>query len=128
MNWSFRDSTHLIRPALILVAGVGILLLVRSAVLPKAFGQYGHFRPAALDINRGRPLVFAGQKECVLCHDEEAKARAAGKHALVSCEACHGPQANHASDPGQPKPALPDVRLLCARCHEKDAAIPKAFP
>jgi len=130
MNRFFRDSGHLIRPALVLLAGLGVFLLIRSAVVPKAFGQYGHFRPAALLINRQKPLAFAGQTECVLCHDEEAKQRAAGKHAHVSCEACHGPQAKHAhaDDPIASKPALPDVKVLCARCHQKDAAKPKDFP
>jgi Cytochrome c554 and c-prime len=128
VNRFLRDSGHLIPPALVLLAVVGAFLLVRSAVVPKAFGQYGHFRPAALEVNRHKALVFAGQAECVLCHNDEAKARAAGKHAHVSCEACHGPQAQHANDPGALKPALPDVKVLCARCHEKDAAKPKTFP
>jgi len=123
-----RDSGHLLRPLLILLAGLGIFLLVRSAVVPKAFGQYGHYRPAALAVNRQNPLVFAGQGACVVCHDDEAKARAAGKHAHVACEACHGPQAQHAADPLALKPTLPDVATLCARCHAKDTAKPKTFP
>ena len=128
MKSFFRDSGHLLRPALVLLAGAGIFLLVRSAVVPKAFGQYGHFRPAALEINRQKPLSFAGQDQCVLCHPDEAKMRAAGRHAHVSCEACHGPQARHADDPGSIKPELPNVATLCVRCHEKDAAKPKTFP
>ena len=128
MNRLLRDSAHLIRPALVLVAGLGIFLLVRNAVVPKAFGQYGHYRPAALQINRQKPLAFAGQGACVVCHVDQAQARAAGKHAHVACEACHGPQATHAADLNPPKPALPDVAVLCKRCHEKDAAKPKGFP
>ena len=128
MNRFFRDSGHLVRPALVLLVGLGLFLLIRNAVVPKAFGQYGHYRPAALELNRQRPIVFAGQAQCVLCHDDEAKVRAAGKHAHVSCEACHGPQAKHADDPMAFKPPLPDVATLCARCHEKDAAKPKDFP
>ena len=127
MNRIFRDSAHLIRPALVLLAGMGAFLAVRSAVVQQAFGKYGHFRPAALEINRQKPLAFAGQGACVVCHDEEAKARAAGKHTHVACEACHGPQVAHANDPSL-QPALPDVKVLCARCHQKDAAKPKAFP
>ena len=61
MSRFLRDSGHLVRPALVLLAGLGLFLLVRSAVIPKAFGQYGHYRPAALDLNRQKPLVFAGQ-------------------------------------------------------------------
>jgi hypothetical protein len=123
-----RDAGHLVRPAAVLLAGLAVFLAIRSAVVPKAFGQYGHYRPAALDLIRARPIAFAGQDTCVLCHDDEAKTRSAGRHAHVSCEACHGPQARHADDPASSKPALPDVAVLCARCHEKDAAKPKTFP
>jgi hypothetical protein len=128
MSRFLQDSGHLIRPAIVLLAGLGIFLLVRSAVIPKGFGQYGHYRPAALDLNRQQPLMFAGQGVCVECHDDEGKTRAAGKHAHVACEACHGPQAAHVVDPLALKPTLPDVATLCARCHEKDAAKPKTFP
>jgi hypothetical protein len=124
----FRDSGHLIRPALVLLAAMALFLIVRSAIIPKAFGQYGHFRPGALDLVRQHPIAYAGQETCVMCHDDQATARAAGKHAHVACEACHGPLAQHAGDPGTYIPKLPDVADLCRRCHEKDAAKPKNFP
>jgi len=52
----------------------------------------------------------------------------AGRHATVACEACHGPLAKHADDPGANVPKLPQVGDLCRRCHEKDAAKPQGFP
>ena len=129
MRQLFRDSGHLIRPAVVLLAALGLFLVVRTAFIPKAFGKYGHFSPAALDAIRQRPISYAGQDTCVLCHEDEAKERAAGKHAHVACEACHGPlAAQHADDPAAHKPELPDVANLCRRCHEKDAAKPKGFP
>jgi len=128
MGRYLRDCGHLARPALVLVAGLAIFLGIRSAVIPKAFGQYGHYRPGALDLIREHPAAFAGQAECVTCHEEEAKNRAAGKHAHVACEACHGAQARHVADFINVKPTLPDVASLCARCHEKDLAKPKSFP
>lgn len=124
----FRDSGHLIRPAVVLLAGLGVFLAIRAAVVPKGFGKYGHYRPAALEAIRSKPVVFAGQDMCLMCHEDQGKARAAGKHAHVACEACHGPQAEHANDPVAHKPVLPDVANLCRRCHEKDAAKPKGFP
>ena len=126
----FKDSGHLVRPAVVLLLGLGVFLAIRAAVVPKGFGKYGHYRPAALNLIRSRPISFAGQDMCLMCHDDQGKARAAGKHAHVACEACHGPQAEHAnsSDPGAHKPVLPDVANLCRRCHEKDAAKPKGFP
>jgi hypothetical protein len=123
-----RDSGHLVRPAVVLIAALGVFLIVRAAVVPKGFGQYGHYRPGALDVARARPIAFAGQDTCVLCHDEEGKTRASGRHAHVACEACHGPLAKHADDPAANVPQLPDVANLCRRCHEKDAAKPATFP
>ena len=99
MHRFIRDSSHLLRLVWVFAAALGVFLLVRQAVIPKAFGQYGHYRPGALETIRQRPLTFAGQDTCVVCHDDQAKARAAGKHAHVACEACHGPQAQHADDP-----------------------------
>jgi hypothetical protein len=128
LNRIFRDSAHLIRPALVLLAALGLFMVVRAAVVPKGFGKYGHYRPGALDTVRSKPIAFAGQDTCVLCHDDQAKVRAAGRHAHVACEACHGPLAQHANDPGAVKPVLPDVANLCRRCHEKDAAKPAGFP
>jgi hypothetical protein len=131
MSRLFRDSGHLIRPAIVLLVGLGLFLVIRAAVVPKGFGQYGHYRPGALALVRQHAISYAGQDTCVMCHDDQAKVRAEGRHAHVACEACHGPQAKHAQAQmnGQPsKPQLPDVATLCARCHEKDAAKPKAFP
>ncbi len=122
-----RDWVHLLRPAVVLLAAVGAFLLIRSAVIPKAFGQLGHYRPGALDLIRSHPISYAGQETCALCHDSEAATRAAGKHAHVACETCHGPLASHAQDPSI-KPKLPEVANLCRRCHEQDAAKPKKFP
>jgi hypothetical protein len=112
----------------VLLLGLGLFLAIRAAVVPKGFGKYGHYRPQALALIRSKPIVFAGQDMCLMCHDDQGKARAAGKHAHVACEACHGPLADHANDPAAHKPVLPDVANLCRRCHEKDAAKPQGFP
>jgi hypothetical protein len=123
-----NEWVHLVRPALVLIAAMGLFLVLRAAVIPKDFGKYGHYRPGALDLVRSHPLSYAGQDTCAMCHDDQAKARASGKHAHVACEACHGPLAKHADDPGSVTPKLPDVADLCRRCHEKDAAKPRDFP
>ncbi len=128
MRNTFRDSGHLIRPTLVLLAGIGVFFVVRGAIIPKDFGKYGHYRPGALELIRQRPVSYAGQETCVVCHEDEGKARAGGKHAHVACEACHGPLAPHANDPAGNVPKLPDVANLCRRCHEKDAAKPRTFP
>jgi hypothetical protein len=127
MGASPRNSEHLIRLAGVVAACLIGFVLLRRAVIPEAFGQLGHYRPAALQDNEGRPLSYAGQAECAVCHEAENKDRVSGRHARIACEACHGPQAQHAADP-EKRPAKADVVALCTNCHAKDAAKPIFLP
>lgn len=128
MRRFFQNSAHMIRPAVVLLAGIVAFLLIRTVVVPKDFGKYGHYRAGALADIGGLPISYAGHGQCVLCHADQAKVHDAGKHAGVTCETCHGPLAKHADDPVANVPKLPDVANLCRRCHEKDAAKPQGFP
>lgn len=128
MRISFQDARHLISLVVALVGAVGAFVLVRAAVVPAGWGQYGHYRGGAIEDNRTRPVAFAGQAECVLCHDGQAEERKTGKHAKINCEACHGPQAKHVASEGKEKPAKLEVKALCLNCHEKDSAKPVGFP
>ena len=130
MKSTLRDAGHLIRPAVVLVIGLVVFMVVRAAIVPKGFGTLGHYRPGYLETARSKPIRYAGQDVCMGCHDKQATERAAGRHAKVSCEICHGPQNEHATadDPAAKKPKLPDATQLCVRCHEKDAARPKSQP
>ncbi len=124
----FEGSAHLIRLAVVAAAFVVLFLLLRRAVVPAGFGQYGHFRPAALKEIAAREPVFAGREACAGCHDEIVQAKSKGPHANVGCEACHGALGAHANDPSALKPTLPVAVHLCPTCHEADAAKPKSFP
>jgi hypothetical protein len=123
----FRHSAHLVGLVLVVLAALAVFAVLRQAVVPPSFGQYGHFRGSSLDDNRARKISFAGQDTCVLCHEEVAAARAQGGHRRVACEACHGAQAKHADDPGALKPPHVMKDGFCARCHEKDGAKPVRF-
>jgi len=127
MRNMLNEAGHLVRLAILVVACVGIFLVVRAAVIPKGFGAYGHYRAGALEDIQARPAAFAGQAECVLCHEDQAKVKAAGRHARVHCEACHGALASHAADPSS-TPKIADIPALCTGCHEKDSAKPAGFP
>ncbi len=59
----------MIRPGLVLLAGAGVFLLVRAAVVPKDFGKYGYYRPGALDMISALPISYAGRSQCAACHD-----------------------------------------------------------
>lgn len=110
-----------------LLALAGFLLL-RAAIIPKTFGQYGHFRGAALGEISARPINYAGHAACEACHVEVVDKKKTGRHRNLACEACHGPLATHADDPTSVKPAKLDTAVLCARCHEANSAKPKFLP
>src|SRR5579862_4386604 len=99
MRKILKESGHLVRLVLVLTAGLGIFLIVRAAIVPKSFGELGHYRAAAIDDVRARPISFAGRATCEICHEEVAKVKNQGKHAGLGCEACHGPSAAHTEDP-----------------------------
>jgi Cytochrome c554 and c-prime len=123
-----RNTEHLLRVVVLLGLGVVAFLVIRHMVVPPNFGEYGHFRPAALDEIRARPVKFAGHQTCEACHSDQAEMKSKGSHAKVACEACHGALAAHAEDPGSVVPKLPDTKILCARCHEANQGKPKSFP
>jgi hypothetical protein len=124
---AFKEAGHLFRFAGLFVLAFLVFLVVRHFVVPKSFGQYGHYRGAAIGEIASRPVKFAGHETCGGCHTDVLDVKSKGKHAHVNCEACHGALASHASDPSI-KPELPDTALLCARCHTASAAKPKGFP
>lgn len=124
----FKDVEHLLRLAAVFLAGIIIFLVARTQLVPKSFGEYGHYRGDALNEVASRPVKYAGHKACEDCHSDIFEAKSTGKHAGVNCEACHGPLANHAADPGSVVPQLPDTKVLCARCHTANIAKPKSFP
>ena len=123
-----KDAEHLLRLAGVFLAGVIIFLCVRAFSLPRSFGEYGHYRGDAIAEVAALPVVHAGHQTCESCHSDILEVKTKGKHARVACEACHGPQARHADDPGSIVPVKPDPAVLCAQCHEASAAKPKSFP
>jgi hypothetical protein len=125
---AFKDAAHLFRLAGVFVAGVLLFLVIRSFLVPKSFGEYGHYRGAALAEIAARPVNFAGHGTCETCHTDVLEKKKDGKHAHVNCEACHGPLAKHADDPTSVTPAKLDTATLCVRCHEANAAKPASFP
>jgi uncharacterized CHY-type Zn-finger protein len=124
---SFKESRHLYHFAGLFVLAFLVFLVVRHYYVPKSFGEYGHYRGAAIGEIASLPVKFAGHQTCEGCHTDVLDVKSKGKHAHVNCEACHGALANHADDPSI-KPVLPDTTLLCARCHTASAAKPKGFP
>jgi len=122
-----KDAGHLFRFAFLFVVAFAVFLVVRHFVVPKSFGEYGHYRGAAIGEIAARPLHYAGHNTCETCHADIAEAKKAGKHENVNCEACHGPLAKHADDPSI-QPDKINTTVLCIRCHAASAAKPGGFP
>lgn len=124
----FKDIEHLIRLAAVMMIALVVFVVLRAAVVPRSFGQYGHYRGAAISEIAARPAAFAGHAVCEGCHTDIVDQKKLGKHVVVPCEACHGALAKHADDPASVAPAKLDTAVICARCHEANSAKPKNFP
>jgi hypothetical protein len=99
----------------------------RAALRPKSFGQYGWYRGTALRELADKPTTYAGKVACVSCHDDLLAVMKSSKHQGLSCEACHGPQGQHAQDISISPPKI-EPPQFCLRCHQKNPARPTAFP
>lgn len=122
-------TKHLWRAALLLVA-VGLVGFTgRHFLIPESFGEAGFYRYDSLGEFMAQPVVHGGSASCAACHEDAATAKAAGKHAGVSCEVCHGPLAGHVKDDAVIAP-MPVNRSheLCAYCHQTLKARPRAMP
>jgi len=124
----FKDIEHLVRLAAVMAIALVAFVLLRAAVVPHSFGQYGHYRGAAIGEVASRPIAFAGHETCEACHTDVVEQKKLGKHVVVACEACHGALAKHADDPSSVHPKKLDTAVVCARCHEANSAKPKGFP
>lgn len=127
MGSRWKDSEHLLRMAALFGVGILLFLVAQAVLVPADFGQVGHYRTGALAANRARPISFAGQASCVSCHTDVGDLKATNQHRGVRCEACHGPQALHAST-AEHNPSKPDAAALCARCHAASSSRPASFP
>ncbi len=128
MHKFLRDKEHLVRMAGLFGAGIVAFFILQALLVPKGFGEFGHYRAGALDDNRARPISFAGRAACLDCHGDQGDVLKGGKHAGLGCEACHGALAAHAEDPSAHKGFKPEIGTLCVRCHLANVAKPAKFP
>jgi hypothetical protein len=55
----FKDSGHLFRLAALYAVGTLTFLCIRGFLVPRSFGQYGHYRGNAIAEIAARPIHFA---------------------------------------------------------------------
>lgn len=127
---------HVVRIGLVLAVGLAAALVVRTMLVPATFGEFGHFRGAALEqqANLREPL-HQGAESCRECHDDVSALHDKDVHKTVQCENCHGPAKDHVAfmrgdlpDDGTKRIEVPKTKELCLTCHRRLAARPTNFP
>ncbi|MBU0561634.1 MAG: hypothetical protein KKD86_16660 [Bacteroidetes bacterium] len=116
------------RISILLIVIVAAFIVIRANLVPKDFGELGHYRTSAIDEIIAQNLKYGGEILCSECHDDVAEKKASSFHKNVSCEVCHGPAADHADDPDSFTPAAPKDRDTCPICHEYLQSRPTGFP
>ncbi|MCX6270471.1 MAG: cytochrome c3 family protein [Bacteroidetes bacterium] len=99
-----------------------LFLVARHLLVPKTFGDKGHFRAASIEDNAAMPMKYAGKEGCIGCHDDMIEKKAASPHAKINCETCHGPCLQHTLAPDTVKPLKPKGREFCGKCHSRNIA------
>ena len=124
-GWLPQQMTRLLAVFAVLAVA---FLIIRPILVPATFGQFGHYRAAAVDEIAARPITYAGRNTCVDCHQDEATSQGKSPHQGLTCESCHGPLLAHLDNPSEAKPMMPRERDYCPICHGYDAARPNGFP
>ncbi|MCL6102482.1 MAG: hypothetical protein M1292_08330 [Bacteroidetes bacterium] len=104
---------------------VSLFLLLKHALTPDSFGQYGHYRGKALNEIAALPIHYVGSKSCVSCHDTIVTMKSEGYHSDLACEGCHGAAYKHIENPKTEKLIKPDSREFCGKCHSINKARPE---
>jgi hypothetical protein len=117
------------RIVLITAVIVVTFLAVRSQLVPKSFGDYGHYRADSVAEIAALPVGYGGEEACTKCHAGIDEIKVRSRHRAVHCESCHGPCNEHALDPvAHPKVHPQNATELCLRCHEINPTRPPDFP
>ena len=109
----------------------------RWLAYPKTYGEFGHFRGAAIEqAMHIREPAHIDSEKCLDCHKEITKAAWKDVHEKVLCDTCHGPSEKHCDEKNKvavTRPELPPLRMVtnevqCLTCHRRLQARPASFP
>lgn len=115
--------------ALVVVLVVGLVV-----VLPWAYGMYGFHPEENARSWAALTPQYAQSPACASCHAREYEPWQEADHAVVACESCHGPLAEHAATAPEGATATlanevdPPHADLCVLCHEQAPGRPAGFP
>jgi len=120
-----QQLTRLLIVFAVLTVGLAVS---RQMLIPKTFGERGHYRAAAVTTIQQRAVRYAGRQACGDCHTDIVEIHGKGRHQSVACENCHGPAAAHAQSPVDNQLPAPRKRAYCPLCHGYDPSRPTGFP
>lgn len=126
-----QHSKHVFRAFLLIVFWGIAFLVVRAFLIPRSYGQYGHYRGDNVAEQMAKEPVHGSPQSCAPCHKKQSETVRDGRHAPVPCQDCHEPLAWHADPKTNKKIADMAVNrkaALCERCHQKLEARPASFP
>jgi hypothetical protein len=114
--------------ALLVVAVVGLVVVV-----PWVYAEYGYHPAESAQSWAALTPQYADSSLCQRCHAAQYAPWQAADHAVVACETCHGPLAEHAATaPVEAAPGTIAIEKppagLCALCHEQGPGRPLGFP
>lgn len=124
----FKIPQQFLPLALIFLSAIAALVIARELFVPETFGDIGHYRAASVGEIAALPIVYAGSEACYDCHDDIVDTKKQSNHKGVSCEACHGPAAQHIEAPDEFTPRAPRGRGYCPLCHGYNPSRPSGFP
>lgn len=116
-------KNHVLRPLFAVIGIVALILLARVVLVPKDFGahdrgyMYGWHRLGNEKEWQDTiiKVKYQGKEYCKDCHPDKYDSINKTPHKIIQCENCHGPAAEHPSDP--PKLVIDKSRAQCLRCH-----------
>jgi hypothetical protein len=95
-------------------------------------GEYGYHPVRDAATWASRPVKFAVGGTCASCHTDKAESLSTKGHAEISCQACHGPRADHAAAQAGAiltvAPAAAGAPTSCIVCHERVSGRPSSIP
>ena len=125
---AFKDAGHLFRLAAVFLVGGLAFVGLRAFLVPKSFGQYGHYRGNAIAEIAARPVNYAGHQACEDCHADVLEKRRAASMCTSTARRATDHWRNMPTIRPRSQPAKLDTAVLCVRCHEANIAKPKTFP
>lgn len=121
-------KNHVWRPLFVTIGIVALILLARTAIVPKDFGvgergyMYGWHRHGNEQDWKDFKVKYQGREFCKDCHADKYDSIAKTPHRIIQCENCHGPAATadgvvHYDPDKLPKLPIDRSKEQCLRCH-----------